>query len=685
MSSNTRASKRRKIAPQEQPEPPSTSSSLRKSKRRSEVEPPESFPNDANTTPTKSARIGNAASWKTHPSATKATPSGGKSTRTERVNEDPAESHATPQESPGPQVNGNGIRSTPRSRRKGKGRSLSRRKQTPKASTSLASRGKKPILGDGHGFGHGDAVDMDGVDSDARVDVASNGAGDVNALEAELSKDPLARNDDQIRTFHTAFNHDDHSHDPSHFDVIRNIVLSKLTSRRPTPLRHLETQRAQVQQLLSSTVTAGQGSSLLLLGSRGVGKSALVDSVITELAQDPLNVATDGSQTFHVIRLNGFIQTDDKLALREIWRQLGREMETEEEESKGRNYADTLASLLALLSHPTELAAQTIMDGQMDVDRPPTTAEGNDKMSNAVIFLMSEFDAFAARPRQTLLYNLFDIAQSRKAPVAVLGMSTRMDVAEMLEKRVNSRFSHRYIHIPPAKSFDGYLDICRSAITIAPEELTYDEQQSLIALPTGLQDSWNVGAEGLLSSDEGAALRIHLEQVYHTTRSVPTAFSLLYLPVATLHPVSHRTLSNSVCIPPPVLAPSSAKLFYISSLPSLSLALLIAAARLPLLTNSDHISFSLAYDEYRALTTKARLAASSGGAQVHGGVAGRVWGRDVARGAWEGLIDSGLVLPEDSGGAIGMGMCRVDVALEEIEPAYGKGMEKALLKWCREL
>lgn len=34
---------------------------------------------------------------------------------------------------------------------------------------------------------------------------------------------------------------------------------------------------------------------------------------------------------FHVVRLNGFIHTDDKLALREIWRQLGKEMEVEDD------------------------------------------------------------------------------------------------------------------------------------------------------------------------------------------------------------------------------------------------------------------------------------------------------------------------------------------------------------------
>ena len=32
-----------------------------------------------------------------------------------------------------------------------------------------------------------------------------------------------------------------------------------------------------------------------------------------------------------MVRLSGFIHTDDKLALREIWRQLGKEMEVEED------------------------------------------------------------------------------------------------------------------------------------------------------------------------------------------------------------------------------------------------------------------------------------------------------------------------------------------------------------------
>lgn len=50
----------------------------------------------------------------------------------------------------------------------------------------------------------------------------------------------------------------------------------------------------------------------------------LVESVISELS-------IDHRENFHVVRLNGFIHTDDKLALKEIWRQLGREMDAEDD------------------------------------------------------------------------------------------------------------------------------------------------------------------------------------------------------------------------------------------------------------------------------------------------------------------------------------------------------------------
>lgn len=236
--------------------------------------------------------------------------------------------------------------------------------------------------------------------------------------------------------------------------ALRKIVLEKLAQRRSIPLTHLDDEYSKVHTLLESTITAGEGNSMLVVGARGSGKTALVNKALYEL----LKVQ---KEAFHVVRLSGFIQTDDKLALREIWRQLGREMETDEDVTK--SYADTLTMLLALLSHPEEISGRSA-----------------DQVAKSIIIVMDEFDLFATHARQTLLYNLLDIAQSRKAPIAVIGLTTKFDVTERLEKRVKSRFSHRYVHLPLQKNLRAFQDVCRAAMSIDGKELSYDEQMEIL-------------------------------------------------------------------------------------------------------------------------------------------------------------------------------------------------------------
>lgn len=227
-------------------------------------------------------------------------------------------------------------------------------------------------------------------------------------------------------------------------DELRELtqgVLQKLNGKKRIPLKGLESEYHKVHHLVEQTVTAGEGNSMLILGSRGSGKTAIVETALSSLEKEHAN-------DFHVVRLNGFLHTDDRLALREMWRQLGREMNTEEEAGKVSSYADTMATLLALLSHPEELF------GPSDGHTNGVTA------AKSIVILLDEFDLFVSHPRQTLLYNLFDIAQARKAPIAVIGLTTKVDVTEMLEKRVKSRFSHRYVFVPLARSFEMFSEIC---------------------------------------------------------------------------------------------------------------------------------------------------------------------------------------------------------------------------------
>ena len=118
------------------------------------------------------------------------------------------------------------------------------------------------------------------------------------------------------------------------------------------------------------------------------------------------------------------------------------------------NHADTLASLLALMSHPSEISEDPA-----------------DETAKSIVFVLDEFDLFTTHPRQTLLYNLFDIAQARKAPIVVLGLTTRIDVVETLEKRVKSRFSHRYVHLSLPRSIPAFWEICKEGLLVEREDL----------------------------------------------------------------------------------------------------------------------------------------------------------------------------------------------------------------------
>ncbi|KAK7831177.1 hypothetical protein U0070_020397 [Myodes glareolus] len=95
--------------------------------------------------------------------------------------------------------------------------------------------------------------------------------------------------------------------------------------------------------------------------------------------------------------------------------------------------------------------------------------KGDRASSCPVIFILDEFDLFAHQKNQTLLYNLFDISQSAQTPVAVIGLTCRLDILELLEKRVKSRFSHRQIHLMNSFGFPQYVKIFKEQLSLPAE------------------------------------------------------------------------------------------------------------------------------------------------------------------------------------------------------------------------
>ncbi|KAJ5925211.1 hypothetical protein N7454_007850 [Penicillium verhagenii] len=471
--------------------------------------------------------------------------------------------------------------------------------------------------------------------------------------------------------------------------ILTNFLLEKIAGKRQIPLKGLESEYNKVNQLIEQTVTVGEGNSMLLLGSRGCGKTAMVETIISSLAKDH-------GDDFHVVRLNGFLHTDDRLALREMWRQLGRETNTEDDTLKINSYADTMATLLALLSHPEELFGTS-------TNKTGVTA------AKSIIILLDEFDLFVTHPRQTLLYNLFDIAQARKAPIAVLGLTTKVDVTEMLEKRVKSRFSHRYVYVPLPRTYETFSEICMASLDI--------DESEVLQIADGLgperavleTTSWKTLLAGwkvyLKHMWEDKDLQFHLKRIYHQTKSVKDFMTSALLPISELNlstrgadklaiqvPVPKSFASQSLSCADPAPLPFSTSGASSSSPSSLPLALLLAATRLAALFDPGldgpqtqsvaplALSFPAAYGEYVRLLTSAKTSASVSGAAA---TPGRVWGRDVARESWERLVSWGLVTPVGSGNGTADGqMFRVEISFEEVVEMAGSG--SSLGQWWRD-
>jgi origin recognition complex subunit 4 len=218
-------------------------------------------------------------------------------------------------------------------------------------------------------------------------------------------------------------------------------VVGDLSGRLAGPRSDLfigETENvAFLLDLVRRTADKGESNSLLVLGPHGVGKTALVRRVLA-LARDEIPA---WDENVVVVQLNGLLQTDDRIALKEITKQL--HLENVTGDRVFGSFAEHLTFLLASL-------------------------KVGDKSSKPIVFILEEFDSFCSHKNQTLLYNLFDIAQSRAVPICVIGVSCQIDVTELLEKRVNSRFSHRHLNLMPSQEFEPFLHLATSLLLLEP-------------------------------------------------------------------------------------------------------------------------------------------------------------------------------------------------------------------------
>jgi len=216
-------------------------------------------------------------------------------------------------------------------------------------------------------------------------------------------------------------------------EIFNNILMSSLKSKARG--------NQQLQQIPEAIEVDDSNSSVLLLGESGSGKTHAVEFCVQRLRE------ANGLDSTMVLRASGGAYTTDVECVRHLAAQV-----------RGKN------------------------NDRPDLDVPPRHASFERGMewirgvlregfrnTSAVVIILEKFEYFCSKERQTLLYNLFDIAQESGVRLSIIGTSAKMDVMDSLEKRIKSRFSMRHLIVSKPTRIDDLINILLEKLKL-PED-----------------------------------------------------------------------------------------------------------------------------------------------------------------------------------------------------------------------
>ncbi|KAG7664784.1 ORC4 [[Candida] subhashii] len=380
---------------------------------------------------------------------------------------------------------------------------------------------------------------------------------------------------------------------------------------------------ADLYKILESTIRDKEGHSALIIGPRSCGKTSMANLAIAELREKY-------KDEFVAIRLNAMVHTADNVALREIAKQLDVKLKEvdvlDSDESnlfEQKSINETFANILETL------------------DRDDTVKK-SERLS--IVFVIDEFEKFAMSHKQTLLYNLLDLAQNGKTPICVVGLSTKITARELLEKRVNSRFSQRVISIIHETSLEEFWRNARLGLILG------ETQIQALSEPT-YGEEWNDKIEELYNAEDGILKKLVARNYYTIKdyRDFNISCRLAISRISTSQP--YPNAQDFAVYPLHSMTNNVQGL--IQSLSNLELLMVIAAARWIEKFELQTINFNLAYLEYKEMmknfnvnitsstSTESRL---TNNLRINQ----KIWSEKVLGNCWENIYKMGLLL--DSGG-----------------------------------
>ncbi|XP_066519410.1 origin recognition complex subunit 4 isoform X2 [Hoplias malabaricus] len=372
---------------------------------------------------------------------------------------------------------------------------------------------------------------------------------------------------------------------------VHRILRERFCHQRlPVKPVGLDSQYKHLLELLRRTAVHGESNSVLIVGPRGSGKTMLLRCALRELLEQQ-----EVKKNVLLVHLSGLLQTDDRIALKEITRQL--HLENVVGDKVFGSFAENLVFLLEALK------------------------KGDKSLSRPVFFVLEEFDLFAHHKNQTLLYNLLDVSQSAQAPVAVVGLTCRLDVLELLEKRVKSRFSHRQIHLLSSMSFSQYQDVFRSELTLADD---FPDSK--------FSQEWNFSVSKLC---EEKSVEEILQKHFNSSKDFRSLHLLLLLALSRVS-VSNPTLRAVDLLEAGRVCFADSKANILHGLSILELCLIIAMKHLNDIYEGEPFNFQMVHNEYKKFIQRKSQS-------VHN------FEKPVVIKAFEHLLQLELIQPVDAG------------------------------------
>lgn len=431
--------------------------------------------------------------------------------------------------------------------------------------------------------------------------------------------------------------------------IDRNEVIARLNTRNTSgPIfTYLKPAYEQIYQLIENTCKFRESKSAIVIGPRGIGKTFLIEKAINELQ----NVQ---NHEFFTIRISGLFFKDDAKAIKEIARQLDWYLEkynpSERENLKRATFEQK--SIINTMNVIIEILDRTRLNEEQEENYKKeeeyddegklinNSKKGQPTLFIPIVFIIDEIDRYTHSAKQTLLYNLFDMAQSSSSrtdnnnyscrngtTISVIGLSTKATVREQLEKRVKSRFSQRIIQINKVKELEDFCNCVYEMISI-PENNNEDRKAYNRIVKSNIFDN-------------GTELRKLIVQNFYTIKDLNGLRNeLIVYIMSQYNQLMYQHIKDY----------NNRNINLIRGLSESELKLLICCCRVKIKNDISHINFDMAFEEYHEMMLAERREIQSkiqvAGMSLQENNGNYLLDRNAIQICWERLCFLGLLVKQ---------------------------------------